>query len=65
MRHQDPICKRLLDDDTHYITFTESRVFYFCSEDCKKNFEAARMLYLVKHIDQEQRKSYKPRPSSK
>lgn len=65
MRHQDPICKRVLDDDTRYITFTESRVFYFCSEDCKKNFEASRALYLVKRIDQEQRKSYKSRSAFK
>jgi YHS domain-containing protein len=61
MRHQDPICKRFLDDDTRYITFTDCRVFYFCSEHCKQNFEAERSLYLVKRIDQEQRKSYKTR----
>ncbi len=62
MKHQDPICRRIIDDDTRFVTFTTSRVFYFCSEECKDHFERARALYLVKRIDHDQRKNYKVRP---
>nr|MDO8110756.1 hypothetical protein [Candidatus Sigynarchaeota archaeon] len=65
MKHQDPICKRILDDDTRFIMSTESRVFYFCSAECKKHFEQAQTLYLVKRVDQNQRKCYKTRPACK
>jgi len=62
MKHQDPICKRIIDDDTIFITFTNSRVFYFCSKECKHSFETARELYLVKRFDHDQQKVYKVRP---
>ncbi len=62
MKHTDPICRRIIDDDTHFVTFAETRTFFFCSADCKHEFDYSRQLYLVKRIDHDQRKVYKERP---
>ncbi|MEX2683436.1 MAG: hypothetical protein Q6373_017805 [Candidatus Sigynarchaeota archaeon] len=63
MKHQDPTCKRIIDDDTRFVTFMNSRAFFFCSEECKHSFEHARDLYTVKRVDHDQRKVYKVRPN--
>ncbi|NMC05088.1 MAG: hypothetical protein GYA24_07755 [Candidatus Lokiarchaeota archaeon] len=65
MKHKDPICCRIIDDDTRFVTFADARTFFFCSENCKHEFDESRRLYLVKRIDHDQRKIYKTRPCCK
>ncbi len=62
MKHTDPVCKRIIDDDTRFVTFADTRTFFFCSADCKDEFDHIRHLYTVKRIDHDQRKVYKVRP---
>jgi YHS domain-containing protein len=40
-RVRDPVCGMMVDPDTAAATTTfESREIYFCSEDCKRAFQA-------------------------
>lgn len=35
----DPICKMEVDEKTQFISVYKNKEYYFCSEDCKKNFD--------------------------
>nr|MDO8117577.1 YHS domain-containing protein [Candidatus Sigynarchaeota archaeon] len=61
----DPVCNRVLDDESQHQIKSGKRTFYFCSESCKESFKETVRLYSEKRFTGRPQVKYSRIPASK